>query len=92
MLRPYNLATYVCQHVFENTRPVLLVVHDEGDWVFMCGKRDHGDDCRTVGVGHLRERDPTLDALSDLPLGCEAERAAVGEAWIRRSLDGQDDC
>jgi len=79
-----NLAAYVCNHVFEDTRPILLVVHEEGDWMFLCGDSDHDlGDCRVVGVGHLVDRDPSLDVCADLPKGFEAERSAVGELWLR---------
>jgi hypothetical protein len=76
-----NLGCFVCSHVFENARPVLLGVHWEGDWQFMCGAVDHGADGRYVGVGHLIDRDPSLNECADLPDGFEAERSAVGQPW-----------
>jgi len=52
--------------------------------MFMCGGADHGDnDIRVVGVGHLVERDPTLNECADLPNGFEAERSTVGAPWLR---------
>jgi hypothetical protein len=70
---PSNLKSYVCSHVFCRTRPILLVAHDEGDWQFMCAGTDHDqDDCRVVGVGHLIDRDPTLNECADLPEGSRA--------------------
>ena len=82
---------YVCRHVFENTRAVLLVAHEEGDWVFACGGADHAEDegatdWRVVGVGHLTARDASLHAVSDLPLGWEAERERADAAWTRRPI------
>ena len=85
---PCNLNSYVCSHVFENKRPILLVVREEGDWMFMCGGTDPGaDDCHVVEVGHLVDRDPTLHECADLPDGCEAERSAIGESWLRSRID-----
>ena len=68
-----HAAAYVCCHVFSDERPVLLA-HKGGDWIFACGADDHGQDeagadWHLVGVGHLIERDASLDDVSDLPLG-----------------------
>lgn len=86
---PPNLTSYICSHVFEKSRPILLIVHEDSDWMFMCGKGDHGgsDDCHVVGVGHLVERDPSINECADLPSGFEAERKAVGEPWLRTPID-----
>ncbi len=89
LFAPSNLKSYVCSHVFNMERPVLLVVHEDGDWMFMCGKTDHGgsEDCRVVGVGHLVDRDPSINRCADLPDGFEAERNAVGGHWSRKRID-----
>ena len=82
-----HLAAYICPHVFVDARPVLLVVHDDGDWMFLCGGDDHtADDCHLVGVGHLISRDPSLDECADLEDGFEATRTGVGERWIRNAI------
>ena len=84
---PRNLGCFVCSHVFEKARPILLVVHEDRDWQFMCGADDHaGDDGHLVGVGHLIDRDPSLNECSDLPNGFVAERSAVGEPWQRGEI------
>lgn len=77
--------SYVCTHVFEGSRPVLLVSRPGGDWCFLCGG-EHPEDAssyRVVGIGHLFEKDPTLISLEDLPPDWEAEREEVGKPWIR---------
>ena len=82
-----NLKTYVCTHVFDATRPILLVVHDhDGSWSFMCGAphEDSSASYRVVGVGHLISRDPSLNRCADLPVGSEAERSALEQPWIRK--------
>lgn len=85
-----NLKAYVCTHVFDETKPVLLVVHDkDGDWSFVCGE-PHNDSAgayRVVGIGHLTARDPALDQCADLPAGYEAERSTVGQPWMRTEVD-----
>ena len=85
---PDNLKTYICSHIFENSRPVLLVAHEDGDWIFSCGNYDHDEkDWKVVGVGHLTSRDETLNECSDLHNGFEAERSAAGKTWIRTKID-----
>jgi len=87
---PNNLGVIVCNHVRDNLRPVLLATHyEDGDWAFTCGESDHSDDSddyTLVGVGHLTERDPSLNRISDLERGFCAERKSIGGDW-RRSLD-----
>jgi len=86
---PPNLRSFICSHVFDKARPILLIVHEDRDWSFMCGKSDHGgaEDCHVVGVGHLVNRDPSIDECADLPNGFEAEREAVGKPWLRTPID-----
>jgi len=83
-----NLAVFICSHVFENTKPTLLVCHEGGDWQFLCGgAHDVDDKPKVVGIGHLLERDPTLHEISNLPIDFEAERKEVGGEWIVSMLE-----
>jgi hypothetical protein len=83
-----SLKCYVCCHVFQDTRPILLVAREQGDWMFLCGRADHASGgYRVVGVGHLTDRDSTLHQCADLPDDHEAERSAVGASWIRTPID-----
>jgi hypothetical protein len=81
-----NMGVFVCPHVFKDTRPILLVVHEDGDWQCLCGKNDHNDEGHLVGIGHLIERDSSLGALSDLPDNWEAERMSLRDIWLRTKL------
>jgi len=77
---------YVCLHVFDSLRPVMLVSRSGGDWVFLCGA-DHEDtpaNYRVVGKGHILDQDPTLRELADLAVNWEAERPSINGAWVRR--------
>lgn len=76
---------YVCVHVYDNIRPVLLVSRADGDWCFLCGDKheDVASAYRVVGIGHLIGRDRTLETLLDLPPNWEAERQSPESAWIR---------
>ena len=75
---------YLCPHVFAGTHPVLLVVHEGGDWQYLCGG-DHDPDSlpRVVCRTHVLDSDPSLAALADLKEGWEAERTSVDAPWRR---------
>lgn len=82
-------AAFVCSHVFEGSRPIRLVAHEDGDWQFLCGEEhEPGDVPRVVGLNHLIERDSRIGEVLDLPQGWEAERHDSGASWIRRQIDG----
>jgi hypothetical protein len=73
---------YVCSHVFNGRRPVLLVSREGGDWQFLCGNTDHeGEIPRVVGVNHLLGQFPDL---RDLPPEWDAERESEASEWKRR--------
>ncbi len=80
---------FVCSHVFEQTRPVLLISHADGDWQFLCGDlHDEAELPVTVGLNHLLEVDATLEPeVRDLAVDREAERSSVGAPWERRALN-----
>jgi hypothetical protein len=81
-----EIAVYVCSHVFDRTRPVLLVSRAGGDWQCLCGgEHEPGAVPNVIGLDHLLERDPTLRELEDLPAEWEAERGNVNGPWIRTS-------
>lgn len=81
-------AAFVCRHVFEGSRPIRLVAHEEGDWQFLCGEEhEAGEGPRVVGLNHLVERDPSLVEILELHQGWEAERHDVGTPWVRRQIE-----
>jgi hypothetical protein len=85
-----NLGILICSHVFQKTRPVLLVSRPNSDLQLLCGDV-HKDRPHGVCIGHLLERDPSLHEVVDLPIGWEAERKGQGGPWIRsRCQDGEE--
>jgi hypothetical protein len=78
-----NLGVFVCPHIFQDSRPILLVIHDEGDWQCLCGEDDHDEKGHLVGMGHLTDRDSSINELVDLPNGFEAGRDSVSSDWVR---------
>jgi hypothetical protein len=84
----FHKKAYVCIHVFKNEKPVLLVSRADADWCFLCGD-EHPEDAayyRVIGIGHVLEKDSTLEELLDLAPEEEAERIAPGSPWIRTDL------
>jgi len=85
---PKNLGVIVCGCVFKNEKPILYVYHDENDWQFLCGdEHESTDGAQVVGVGHLTERDPSLNQLVGLPSGWEAERQTTKNNWARNDAE-----
>lgn len=78
---------FICSHVFAESASVLLVLHDDGDWQFLCGG-DHADDevPVVVGMNHLLDADPSIETVLDLPIGWEAERKSMRAPWERRRI------
>lgn len=82
-----EIAAYVCSHVFENSKPVLLVSRAGGDWQCLCGGDHAADEVpNVVGLNHLLDRDPSLRELEDLPMDWEAERTTTKQKWIKTPL------
>lgn len=82
---PPHLKAYVCIHIYEGERPVLLVSRPDGDWCFLCGDGHDpaAQDFRVVGIEHVLARDPSLTSVPDLPPGWEAERTDPTAVWRR---------
>ena len=87
-----RLGVYCCGHLFRRERETLLVVRQDGDWQFLCGKTDHSDvdEPYHVSVGILLDTDSSLHAIADLPVQWEAERKEVSLEWIRTRCGAQD--
>jgi hypothetical protein len=81
----WHQKAYVCIHVFEGRKPVLLVSRLDGDWCFLCGgvHEDDASNYRVVGIGHVLDDDPSLLSALDLPIDWEAERGTPDSSWIR---------
>lgn len=64
--------------------PILLVSHDseDGTWQFLDGS-ETPDDLVVACMHHLIELDPSLNELTDLPLGWQAWRSSPSTEWLR---------
>jgi hypothetical protein len=80
-----EVGAFICGHVFDQSRPVLLASRADGDWQLLCGgSHEPGEGPHLVGLNHLLDRDPSLRELLDLPRDWEAERVTEGDPWERR--------
>ncbi|CAA0180353.1 hypothetical protein RG384_002140 [Acinetobacter baumannii] len=82
-----DFGVYCCPHIFHKEKPVLLVIRDEDeDWQFLCGN-DVDDECHYIGVGHLLDRDNSLEVLVNLEKNTGAKRDDTNQAWKYFNLD-----
>ena len=80
---PPNVEAITTRQVLDENYPILLVTHDEDDgWQILCGTSNDVDDGRVVDLGCMYERDPSIGELADLPLGWQASRESVADAWL----------
>jgi hypothetical protein len=83
---PRNLGVFTTTRILHENYPILLVCHDDdGDWQFLCGTTDAPDHCRLACLIDMVERDPSVNDISDLPLGWRAWRERVGAEWNREA-------
>lgn len=86
---PPHTRVFLSQAVNIGEEDVTYVSHDadDGAWQFL-GDSMSGDKEPVISCFHHPvDKDPTLKELADLPLGWWAERAKVGEPWIRNQHD-----
>ena len=78
---------FICSHIFENTKPILLVSHEDEDWQFLYGSHHYLNEIpKAVCIRHLFERDPALKEIADLSIDWKAERTAVGSQRVRTNV------
>lgn len=83
-MKQREVAAFVCKHVLEHSRPVLLVARDDGDWQFLCGEAHEPEEIpEVVGMNHIIDSDPGLRQILDLPAGWLAERSSPDLPWVR---------
>jgi hypothetical protein len=83
---PPHTRVFLSETVHKGTEPVTYVSHDieDGAWQFLGDSMSDGGGPVISCFHHPIDRDRSLVELADLPLGWYAERAKVGEQWIRR--------
>ena len=80
---PSNSVAFTNTRVLRENHPILLVSHDsDGDWQFLCGADEPGE-CLLICLGCAYQRDVTVSAVADLPIGWRAWRASAENPWQR---------
>ena len=86
-MRHWLLGTTCIQtvEVFERREPVLLVANDADDGLWqLIGATGAGSTGKIGHLYHAIDDDPTLIDILDLPSGQCADRASLGEPWVRQ--------
>lgn len=79
-----NTGVFTTRQVLRDGRPILQVSHDaDADWQFLDRSGPDESDARTVGLAEIVEMDASIRELFDLPLGWQAVRLSVRDAWTR---------
>jgi len=83
---------YLSETVHNGTEPITYVSHDveDGAWQFLGDSMSFGGGPVISCLHHPIDRDRSLEELADLPVGWYAERAKVGEPWVRKIHSSED--
>lgn len=83
---PPNAAVFTSKRIVEGSEWIQHVTHDEDDgaWQFHSSEPTAESDAALVALKTVFELDPSIGALSDLPLGWSATRETRDRPWHRR--------
>jgi hypothetical protein len=87
-----NTACFVCGHVMDKSRPILLASHEKEDgcWQFLCGFNNHNDaDIKIISLKQAVEIDSSINELFEMSLGLAADRKSVNHKWEPFASTGQ---
>jgi len=82
---PENVAVITLQQIVNDGHPILHVTHDsdDGGWQFLGWDNAREEDVKVVALRTIVRLDPSVQELTDLPLGWHAWRRAVDQPWQR---------
>src|SRR5216683_880576 len=82
---PGDLVTVVMKTILDGELPVLQFLHTaDNRWALGDGLHDPNqpDACEVAHIWHVLDQDPSIQQLSALPIGYQADREAVGMPWV----------
>lgn len=84
-----NVATITTRGVIDGSDWIATVSHDEDDggWQAIGSRGARMEDAMLVALRQVYERDPTIGAVADLPLGWRAWRDGPDAPWQREAKD-----
>lgn len=90
---PPHTGVFLSQAVHNGAEPVTYVSHDadDGAWRFLGDSMADGGGPALSCFHHTIDRDLSLAELADLPLGWYAERSNVGQPWVRKKRQPDDE-
>jgi hypothetical protein len=74
-------------YVTRDRMPILYVTHESDEeggslWQFHCGNGDYDTaKMQLVRLDTILSIDPTIESVSDLPVGCSAQRPSRDDKW-----------
>ncbi len=89
---PPHTRVFLSEAVHSGTEPITYVSHDveDGAWQFL-GDSMTGESKPVISCFHHPiDKDSSLNDLADLPLGWWAERAKLGEPWVRHQHEQEE--
>lgn len=88
-----HTGVFTTKRVMSGDDPITRVFHDieDGAWQFLGPGESKTEDLAYVCFHHIVDKDPSVAALSDLPLGWCAWREDVASPWIREVAPSDDE-
>ncbi len=84
---PENVAVFTCKQITSGEKKICLVTHDSVDGVWQFHTNDpvplNIEDAVIVSLREMFTLDPTIQEVSDLPLGWKAWRQSPLHTWQR---------
>lgn len=80
-----NTMVITTKSILEKRKNILFISHDEDDgvWQFLDGVDVKEEDAVIVSIFEIAEIDPTINLISDLPMGWIAYRNDIESDWVR---------
>jgi hypothetical protein len=89
---PYNVAVITIPEIADGKKPILLVTHDagHGGWQFMPGGDISGIKPLAIEKEEILRIDPSLEEITDLPIGWRAVRETSKSEWVKELNPNRD--
>ena len=80
-----NTMVITTKGILEKRKNILFISHDEDDgiWEFLDGVDVKEEDAAIVSIFEIVEIDPSINLISDLPMGWVAYRNDIESDWVR---------
>ena len=81
-----NEPAFICSHIANKSKPILLVCREGGDWQFLCGEEHENEIPIVVCIGHIFGEDKSLLDIIDLKENWIAKRESIGKKWVSEKI------